>query len=397
LAAGLVAVGGCALDTDLTDEPPPGGAATSLGPGGAGLVDPMPGASDVAPNLAAVVVRFAAAVNLGPGALTICHGPTGDIRSGSDAQPVGCAGVGTCYRVSVIGALPPGATCSVAVAMALARDDGQMVSTGLVGQFDTAAAPDQTPPKISALTAQPVGGCLGATFATDEPTQAELVLQVGEATVSVAAGAPAVMFDLATSTRGLPPDSDGTLLVRATDRAGNVAMSEPLPIHTPPAALPLVITEVRPNPAGKEPDQEFVELRNIGPEPINLGGLRIEDSRGGDVLPAAELRPGAYALVVAAAFDPADVKDVGPLAGTTLVRLESRIGSDGLTNSGEVVRLRGGATADAPLLSSYGGWVDTSATAWSGKSVHRATDDACDRPGNWNRIPLMATPGWGLP
>ncbi|HET6280373.1 MAG TPA: hypothetical protein VFH73_05390, partial [Polyangia bacterium] len=123
----------------------------------------------------------------------------------------------------------------------------------------------------------------------------------------------------------------------------------------------------------------------------------IEDSRGGDVLPAAELPPGAYALVVAAAFDPADVKDVAPLAGTALVRLESRIGSDGLTNSGEVVRLRGGATADAPVISSYGGWVDTSATAWSGKSVHRATDDACDRPASWNRTPLVATPGWGLP
>ncbi|HVR62307.1 MAG TPA: hypothetical protein VMU50_10435, partial [Polyangia bacterium] len=71
-----------------------------------------------------------------------------------------------------------------------------------------------------------------------------------------------------------------------------------------------------------------------------------------------------------------------------------RIGSDGLSNTGEVVRLRAAGGPDAAIFSSYGGWVDVSAKAWAGSSVRRAPDDACDRPDSWNRTPLPATPGW---
>src|SRR6185369_1936337 len=117
-----------------------------------------------------------------------------------------------------------------------------------------------------------------------------------------------------------------------------------------------------------------VELRNLGGDAVLLGGLRLEDAKGVDVLPAVELPPGAYALVVPSGFDPsggAGGKDVAPRAGTTLVRVDARLGSDGLSNGGEVVRLRMPGTGAEPIVSSYGGWVDASASSAAGKSAHR--------------------------
>jgi hypothetical protein len=179
----------------------------------------------------------------------------------------------------------------------------------------------------------------------------------------------------------------------ATDRAGNVVASSPLAFETPPALPPIAITEVLANAAGPEPAQEYVEIRNLGADVVSLAGLRLEDSKGGDDLPPLELAAGGYALVVASSYDEAQGQDPAPRAGTLLVRVDTRIGADGLANGGELVRLMSG---DA-VVSSYGGWVSVSASSWSGKGVHRLVQTACDRPDTWNRTPLAATPGAGPP
>ena len=49
------------------------------------------------------------------------------------------------------------------------------------------------------------------------------------------------------------------------------------------------------------------------------------------------------------------------------------------------------------VVSSYGGWVDVSASGWAGKGVHRLVQTACDRAESWNRTALEATPGAGPP
>src|SRR6185369_6311977 len=152
---------------------------------------------------------------------------------------------------------------------------------------------------------------------------------------------------------------------------------------------PLVVTEVLANPAGTEPAQEYVEIRNLGDETLSLEGLLVQDSRGGDMLPAAELAAGAYALIVTSAYDPQSGADPAPRPGTMLVRVDSRIGTDGLSNGGEAVRLVQGET----VISSYGGWVDVSSAAWAGHSVHRLVETACDRRDAWSRAPLEPTPG----
>ena len=80
-----------------------------------------------------------------------------------------------------------------------------------------------------------------------------------------------------------------------------------------------------------------------------------------------------------------------------MVPVDTRLGSDGLSNSGEVVRLRMPGTGTEPVISLYGGWVDVSAASAAGKSVHRLTDGSCDHPTAWTKPPRVATPGWGTP
>jgi hypothetical protein len=196
---------------------------------------------------------------------------------------------------------------------------------------------------------------------------------------------------------GLSPGVPAEIVLRVTDRAGNQIETSAGSIDLPPETPLLVITEVLANPAGPEPGQEFVELRNVGDSDLSLAGLRLEDSKGGDVLPEATLAAGAYALIVPSTYDPGSPRDVPPRAGTLMVPVDTRIGADGLSNTGEVVRLRMPGTGTEPLISLYGGWVDVSAASAAGKSVHRLTDGSCDHPTAWTKPPRAATPGWGTP
>jgi hypothetical protein len=90
-------------------------------------------------------------------------------------------------------------------------------------------------------------------------------------------------------------------------------------------------------------------------------------------------------------YDPAGGKDPAPREGTPIVRVPGRLAGDGLANTGEPVRL---LTPDGFVISQYGGWVDVSATAWSGMSVKRSSPAACDCPDAWSKTPSPATPGW---
>ena len=392
-AAGALGVlGACAPETDLTNIAPGGdGPAAIGGPAGATLVDPVAGAIDVPLNLAAVVVRFPASVNWGDEGLRICDGGGGPIAAMPPADEP-CVG-GSCYRIQLAGRLPPAAACKVVIGAGTTDAAGASLEGGVVGIFDAAAEADETPPVITDLSIASAGPCLTIGFSTDEPATATIVLQAGGVEATSPGGVGQTRFDIALALTSLPPESAATIAVTAIDRAGNVATSSPLAFETPPPVPPVAITEVLANAAGPEPAQEYVELRNLGPEAVSLAGLRLEDAKGGDDLPAETLAPGGYALVVGSGYDPAQGQDPAPRAGTLLVRVDSRIGSDGLANGGELVRLMSGDT----VVSSYGGWVSVSASSWSGKGVHRLVQTACDRPDAWNRTPLAATPGAGPP
>jgi hypothetical protein len=383
---------GCAPETDLTNVPGAGaGPAATAGPGGATLVDPTAGSTEVPLNLAAVVVQLPSAVTWGAGGLRVCDGDPGPVDALAPAE-VACDG-GACYRVPLSGSLPAGASCSVSIGAGNVDAGGQPLPGGVIGIFDTAAAPDQTPPALSEVTIAGAGPCLEVSFSTDEPASGTVSVIAGGVEVDSPAGVGQTKFDVAIPLGTLPPSSAATVAVSATDRAGNVASSSPLAFETPAALPPIAITEVLENAAGPEPAQEYVELRNLGSDAVPLAGLRIEDTKGGDDLPAETLAAGAYALVVTSSYDPNQGQDPAPRAGTLLVRVDSRIGGDGLANGGEAVKLMLG---DA-VVSSYGGWVDVSSSSWAGKGVHRLVQSACDRPDAWNKTPLPATPGAGPP
>jgi hypothetical protein len=385
-------LGGCAPETDLTNIPAGGdGVPGAAGPAGATLVDPVAGAIDVPLNLVAVVVRFPVSVNWGAEGLRICDGGAGPIAAMPPLDEP-CDG-GACYRVALAGRLPAAAACRVVIGAGATDSAGASIAGGVVGIFDAAAEADETPPVLSDLSIAAAGPCLAVSFATDEPVTATITLQAGGVETSIPGGVGQTRFDIALPLAALPPESAATIAVMAADRAGNLVASSPLAFQTPPPLPPIVVTEVLGNAAGPEPAQEYVELRNLGAEPVSLAGLRLDDAKGGDELSAETLEAGAYALVVPSTYAAAQGQDPAPRAGTLLVRVDTRIGADGLANGGEAVRLMSGDT----IVSSYGGWVSVSASSWSGKGVHRLVQTACDRPDAWNRAPLEATPGAGPP
>jgi len=313
--------------------------------------------------------------------------------------PVTCtpASTGSCYRLPVSGALAPTQSYLLELLAASTEPDGAPASTGVIGAFDTGAGGDLTAPRVIDFAVAIAGPCVGLRFSTDEPVDAVVVLRTDAGELTDPAGVGLAAFDVAVPFRGLSPAARAEILIRVVDRAGNPAEASAGAVDVPAETPALAITEVLANPAGTEPGQEFVELRNLADADVALAGLRLEDAKGADVLPEATLAPGAYALIVPSSFDPQSTRDVAPRAGTLMVPVDARLGSDGLSNAGEVVRLRLPGTDTEPIVSSYGGWVDVSAASAAGKSVHRLVDGACDQASAWTRPARAATPGWGPP
>jgi len=100
-----------------------------------------------------------------------------------------------------------------------------------------------------------------------------------------------------------------------------------------------VLSEVLSNPLGPEPESEWVELVNVGRAPLDLAGWVLEDADGGVTLPSVTLPPGGVGLVVRQDFVPASSGDVAPAADAVPIFV-AELGDGGLSNSGEVLRLR---------------------------------------------------------
>jgi hypothetical protein len=387
---------GCAIDTDLTNIPVGGGASGAGGPAGAALVDPTAGSVEVPLNLEAVVVRFAHPIVWGQGqgeegGLRVCDGPAGPVPTSRPVE-VPCEGA-ACYRVELAADLPPGTACRVALPAGASDLDGNAIPPGVIGTFASGAVADETPPMLGGVSIALAGPCLAVSFATDEPVTATVVVRVDGLETSVAAGPGKTAFDVAIPLGELAPSAAASVVVGVLDRAGNAGALAPMAFETPPVLPPLAITEVLANPAGPEPAQEFVELQNVGVADVSLAGLRLADAKGADDLPAEIVAPGAYVIVAPSSYDPQQGQDAGPRFGTAILRVDTRLGSDGLSNGGEPVRLLLGET----IVSSYGGWVDVAAGSWAGRAVHRLEGSTCDRPDAWSRLPLEPTPGAGPP
>jgi hypothetical protein len=114
---------------------------------------------------------------------------------------------------------------------------------------------------------------------------------------------------------------------------------------TPPLAT-LSISEVRADPLGREPAQEYVELLNFGAQPLPLAGIALSSvaSELGQAVQDSRLLPaGARALLVADSFDPNDPADPAPAPGTLLVHVGNALAGNGLPNRGAPLYLRDAA------------------------------------------------------
>jgi hypothetical protein len=140
----------------------------------------------------------------------------------------------------------------------------------------------------------------------------------------------------------LEPASPITIAVRLVDLAG-LETRLGFGVSTTPPLAPLYVTEVRADPLGAEPAQEYVEVLNSATVPLDLSEFSISDRADatGDVIERTViLAPGARALIVADSFDPDDRADAPVPPGTPLVRIGASIGSGGLRNAGEPIFLR---------------------------------------------------------
>lgn len=190
-------------------------------------------------------------------------------------------------------------------------------------------------------------------------------------TGTVTAQAVAARGDLNLELAPLSPDMEHRVELRLVDLAGR-STNLLWALNTTPPLLPVSITEVRFDPKGPEPRQEYVEVINSAAVPIDLTAAMLSDraDRPGDVIAApARIPAGARALIVADSFEPEHPADPTVPPGVVLIRVGSSLGSGGLSNSGEALYLRdelGRRLSAAPALPSAG----------AGRCLVRIGDDA---------------------
>lgn len=137
--------------------------------------------------------------------------------------------------------------------------------------------------------------------------------------------------------RGLQAESELQLTLYVFQASGVSAVHD-LIVHTKAPAPHVVINEVLADPLGSEPQGEWVEVYNDGAAVVDLEGWALEDDGGKVELPASQLAPFGYALLVNDTYAAASDLDVVPDEDVFLIRLPS-LGKSGLSNQGEALRL----------------------------------------------------------
>jgi hypothetical protein len=168
---------------------------------------------------------------------------------------------------------------------------------------------------------------------------------------------------------GIAPSSSFRVRGTAIDLGGARTTLDEI-LQSAPQREHLVLNEVLADPVGPEPASEWVEVVNAGTGSLDLAGYELRDTARGVALPSVDLDPGAFVLLVTAAFAADAALDVPPLSGTRIVRLPS-LGQSGLANSGELLRL---LDRDGHVVSTF----PSIAAPAAGVSVARRSPDAPD-------------------
>lgn len=310
----------------------------------ASLAWPADGAVDVGVDLPSVMVAFDG--DLGSLEGIDLQGPDGAIAVVRDVVDCAAFGLaGTCVRLAPMAPLRPLSTHTVIV-------DGAHDATGAPlplfrSSFRTASGPDLEAPvlldtpcfvderALGQACVLTTGSEVALRVTASEPVRGALASRWG----AMAALAPRGALSLLLARSGVERTLEATLSI---DDVAARSLVLALAIDLPSGLPRVVITEVRADPLGREPSQEYVELFHAGDAPLDLAALSIADDLGeeGDALPSVVLSPGARVLVVADTFDPDAPPDPPVPAGVPLVRIGTSIGDGGLSAAGEPVVLR---------------------------------------------------------
>ncbi|MFN0093269.1 MAG: lamin tail domain-containing protein [Dehalococcoidia bacterium] len=199
---------------------------------------------------------------------------------------------------------------------------------------------------------------------------------------------PGATPTLATQAAGTPTRTPAATASRTGTTAGRSGGSNASGAAAGPSAgvasgAGLRLTEVLVDPAeaGRDNGFEWVEVRNDGPEPVDLTGWRVGDSRTADVLPSLVVAPGEYVVIAGS--------DASFPDGVRVVRLADGTIGSGLNNDGDAVRLidPSGAVVDSV---SFG--EDKTAGPRASRVPGPGETLGLDDAGGW-RVTTRPTPG----
>ncbi len=318
---------------------------------GARLVETWPGADEGAapPDLKRGLLRFDGHLAGDP----LAHIGLRDAAAGAldvMLEVVRCSALGfpegDCVWVTPKAPLAPGARYELAVGAGLRTLTGAPIEPAS-SWFTLAEHEDREPPALPASACAsdetPAGAlCVRAEEArltvrgaVGETAWLSITLEADGSIIERSALSYVSSFELA----DVPLAAATTATLRARDLAGNVR-EQMLAVAAAPDLPTVSIEEMRADPLGKEPAQEYVELLNYGAQPVSLMGFTVSKDafeKGRALTGAASLAPGERALVVGPDFDERDPSDGVLPSGVKLVRLE---GALGLANAGARLFLR---------------------------------------------------------
>ena len=321
-----------------------------------------------------------------------CARPRAKRRAGAvalgDAVAVACAAgaAGVCYRVPVVAGLAPRAGYVFEV-LAGALQEKDPAAAGVVGAFDTADSSDDVPPQVLVFSVALAGPCVTVRFSTSEPVTAEVIVRrdqgAGERVTE--AGAGLTVFDLAVPLGGLQAGGLAKIVLRVTDRAGNQVESSAGAVDLPPATPPLAITEVLANPAGPSPARSTSSCATSGATVDRWPACASRTRRAATRCPPRRWRPAPTRWSCRRGYDPGSRRDVrAARRHARSCAVDTRLGSDGLSNGGEVVGCAAWHRGERGRLELRRLGRRLGRGAGRASACTGSSQTACDRPDAWN-------------
>ena len=113
----------------------------------------------------------------------------------------------------------------------------------------------------------------------------------------------------------------------------------------------VVLTEIMYRPQSENPSEEFIEIHNVGPDPINMENWRISGEVD-FIFPELQLEPGAYHVIAA---DPEQLQSIQPELSDLLGPWKGKLG-----NNGGMIRLQNDQNerVDSVIYASQGEWAN---------------------------------------